>query len=275
MPGEENVLSTVFGGVSIGCWIVVYSPQIIENYRLKSGEGLSVLFVVVWLLGDLCNLIGAIIAGLIPTVIILALYYTVCDIILLFQIYFYRWEKRRSDRRATSPDGVTEESPLVGHTREGNVDPNHQRLHWLFAQYAGGFLFVLATGIVSWWISARPGGTPQKPSEPGASELTIQLIGWTSAILYLGARVPQIFKNFETKCEGLSPGLFIFAITGNATYALSITTASMQRDYLVRNGSWLAGSALTIFFDVFVLCQFFYYRSRPSRECGHGVITEL
>ena len=54
--------------------IVVYSPQIVENYRLKSGEGLSVLFVVIWLLGDLCNLIGAVMAGLLPTVIILAIY---------------------------------------------------------------------------------------------------------------------------------------------------------------------------------------------------------
>lgn len=54
--------------------IVVYSPQIYENYTLKSGEGLSVLFVIVWLLGDLTNLIGAVLGGLLPTIIILALY---------------------------------------------------------------------------------------------------------------------------------------------------------------------------------------------------------
>ena len=41
---------------------------------LQSGEGLSVLFVVIWLLGDFSNLTGAIIAGLLPTVIILAVY---------------------------------------------------------------------------------------------------------------------------------------------------------------------------------------------------------
>jgi solute carrier family 66 (lysosomal lysine-arginine transporter), member 1 len=50
----------------------------LQNYQLKSGEGLSVLFVVVWLLGDLCNLFGAILAGLLPTVIILALYVSIC-----------------------------------------------------------------------------------------------------------------------------------------------------------------------------------------------------
>jgi solute carrier family 66 (lysosomal lysine-arginine transporter), member 1 len=54
--------------------IIVYSPQILENYRLKSGEGLSVLFVVIWLLGDIANLVGAEMAGLLPTVIVLALY---------------------------------------------------------------------------------------------------------------------------------------------------------------------------------------------------------
>jgi hypothetical protein len=52
----------------------VYSPQILENYRLKSGEGLSVGFVFVWLLGDIFNLAGALMAGLLPTVIILAVY---------------------------------------------------------------------------------------------------------------------------------------------------------------------------------------------------------
>lgn len=54
--------------------IVVYSPQLYENYTLQSGEGLSVLFVVIWILGDLSNLAGAILAGLLPTVIILGLY---------------------------------------------------------------------------------------------------------------------------------------------------------------------------------------------------------
>jgi PQ loop repeat len=53
---------------------VVYSPQIIENYRRKSGEGLSVPFVLIWLTGDLFNVVGAVMAGLIPTVIILGLY---------------------------------------------------------------------------------------------------------------------------------------------------------------------------------------------------------
>lgn len=57
--------------------IIVYSPQIYENYSRKSGEGLSVAFVITWLLGDLFSLAGAIIAGLIPTVILLACYVSI------------------------------------------------------------------------------------------------------------------------------------------------------------------------------------------------------
>lgn len=77
-------------------------------------------------------------------------------------------------------------------------------------------------------------------------------------------------KNMTTRCEGLAPGLFLFAILGNGTYALSIVVASMERNYLIRNASWLAGivstygtkgddvltdavgSALTIFLDLIV-----------------------
>jgi hypothetical protein len=56
---------------------VVYSPQIIENYQLKSGEGLSIAFVLIWLLGDLCNLAGARMAHLQSTIVILAAYVSI------------------------------------------------------------------------------------------------------------------------------------------------------------------------------------------------------
>ena len=82
-------------------------------------------------------------------------------------------------------------------------------------------------------------------------------------------------KNTSTRCEGLSPGLFIFTILGNATYTASILVVGLDRQHLIVNASWLAGmlggnhrnsigglgltaclcfvgSALTIFLDLFV-----------------------
>lgn len=54
--------------------MVVFTPQIYENYSLQSGEGLSLVFIVTWVIGDFCNLVGAVLGGLLPTMVILALY---------------------------------------------------------------------------------------------------------------------------------------------------------------------------------------------------------
>lgn len=65
------------GYMSLACWIVVYSPQMWENYQLKSGEGLSVSFIILWLLGDITNALGGLMAKLLPTVVILAVYVSI------------------------------------------------------------------------------------------------------------------------------------------------------------------------------------------------------
>lgn len=230
--------------MSIACWVVVFSPQIYENYFLQSGEGLSLIFVVTWLVGDLFNLVGAVWGGLLPTMIILALYYVICDSILLMQIYYYRRKRRRllSDER----------QPLLP-----SNNPETISAALLLVRYTGALLFVVAVGVVAWWI-----GEIQQidPTPPPSSRLEIHILGWTSAVLYLVARIPQIFKNPKTRCEGLSPALFFFSMFGNVTYSLSICSESMDREYLLTNASWLAGSALTVFLDAIVLCQIFYYR---------------
>ncbi|RMD40669.1 hypothetical protein DV735_g4476, partial [Chaetothyriales sp. CBS 134920] len=83
-------LSGICGSVSIACWVVVFSPQIIENFRRSSADGLSIVFLVVWLVGDVFNIIGAILQGVLPTMIILAVYYSLADIVLILQVFYYR-----------------------------------------------------------------------------------------------------------------------------------------------------------------------------------------
>ncbi|TFK52372.1 hypothetical protein OE88DRAFT_1657599 [Heliocybe sulcata] len=192
--------------------------------------------------------------------------------ILLFQIYYYRWNSKREGRSMladVAPDVTTvgEETPLLSDTREGpREEPSISRE---FFKYAGAVLFVFATGVAAWWISSVLNKVKDTPGRSDDRlEWRSQILGWTSAALYIGARIPQIFKNLKTRCEGLSPFLFLFSITGNATYTLSICAASMDPKYLLKNAGWLAGSSLTIFLDVFVLCQFFYYRSveRGNRQ---------
>lgn len=62
-------VSQILGSVSIATWVVVFSPQIIENFRRGSAEGLSIVFIVVWLAGDVFNILGAVLQGVLPTMV--------------------------------------------------------------------------------------------------------------------------------------------------------------------------------------------------------------
>jgi hypothetical protein len=46
-----------------------YSRQLLENYRRKSGDGLSMTFLVIWLAGDVFNLLGVIMQNLLVTMV--------------------------------------------------------------------------------------------------------------------------------------------------------------------------------------------------------------
>jgi hypothetical protein len=81
----------------------------------------------------------------------------------------------------------------------------------------------------------------------------------------VASRIPQIFKNRQTKCEGLSLALFVFSVAGNLTYCASILTKSTRKEYVVENMSWLVGSLGTVFLDFIVLGQFVYYRDQRDK----------
>jgi solute carrier family 66 (lysosomal lysine-arginine transporter), member 1 len=271
--------------------VVVYSPQLYENYVLQSGEGLSVAFVLIWLVGDLCNLSGAILAHLLPTVIILALYvsppdlqvsrkideiyssfkYSLCDLLLLLQIYYYRWKGSKAYSQERQQE---ERAPLLSENRGSqNIESGTK----ILLRYMGCLVFVFAVGVIAWWISSSMHQRPPEPPRDRSKSLTwaIQILGWTSAILFVSSGITSdtsayhgnswvqefhrsvecmnvismvqiltfrfLAKNFQTRCEGLTPALFFFAMFGNITYALSICAKSMEKSYLITNASWLAG----------------------------------
>ena len=118
---DLTALSGICGSISIACWVVVFSPQIIENFRRSSAEGLSVAFIVIWLAGDIFNILGAILQGVLPTMIILAIYYTLADIVLILQVFYYRGftlSDAAQSKPATTTNGhiesqSTETQPLL------------------------------------------------------------------------------------------------------------------------------------------------------------------
>lgn len=58
-----------------------------------------------------------------------------------------------------------------------------------------------------------------------SSEFAGRILSWISTLLYLGSRLPQIYKNaIRRSTSGLSPTLFIAAFCGNFFYSTSLLT---------------------------------------------------
>ncbi|KAI4195222.1 MAG: hypothetical protein LQ346_003499 [Caloplaca aetnensis] len=195
-----------YRSISIACWIVVFSPQIIENFRRQSAEGLSVVFIIIWLLGDVFNILGAVLQSVLPTMIILAVYYTFADIILLGQCFYYRGftlsdaQPPSSDEEAIV-DEVTEETPLVPHedgnarraTRPTAADADQQRRSSSFSSFHSRLNQVDATHLSpatpflgSAKSTAIPPATPLKSS---SSALRTSLLNTAALFVVCAAGV--------------------------------------------------------------------------------------
>ncbi|GAA5879023.1 hypothetical protein JCM16303_001271 [Sporobolomyces ruberrimus] len=277
-------LANTVGWMSLMAWILVYSDPIILCFKQKSGEGLSVIFLLIWLVGDLTNLLGSLWQGLIPTVIILAIYYTACDCILIFQKYYYRRLRKThpelyapltpsvpSTPTHPHPTHENENTPLLSafsaHSpSEKALSPALQRAKDLL-EYTLGFVLVVGVGIAAWFAGK---GVGKEGRIEEVWDTKAQIVGWISAFLYLGSRLPQLALNRKTKCEGLSLLMFCFAVIGNITFVASILLTSMSLQHILVNAPWLLGSGGTIFLDFLVLGQFTYYakerRLRDERE---------
>ena len=92
----------------------MFTPQILENFRRHSATGLSLVFIIVWLLGDVFNILGAILQGVLPTMTILAVYYTFADLVLLGQCFYYRgWTLSDYPTEEAIEEEEEEERPLL------------------------------------------------------------------------------------------------------------------------------------------------------------------
>ncbi|KAI0054157.1 hypothetical protein FA95DRAFT_1480159 [Auriscalpium vulgare] len=82
--------SDVTGYLSMLCWLGAQFPQVLENIRRQSVEGLALPFLANWLAGDLTNLLGCILTHQLPFQTWLATYFCFVDFSLLSQYFYYR-----------------------------------------------------------------------------------------------------------------------------------------------------------------------------------------
>jgi len=192
---------------------------LVENYRQGNAEGLSLAFLTVWFIGDLANFFGAIWAGLVPTVIALAIYFCIADAVLITQVLYYNYVNSRKsspqevvDGDAESPNqpllgrGSSSDMGLPGSRRRSSV--SQKRRDSTIAALAlpvipeeGGnarewvkntlcVLAVCAIGTAGWAIAFKAGAW--KPTlgeidkDTTHTNVGAEILGYLSALAYLG-----------------------------------------------------------------------------------------
>ncbi|OKL58811.1 hypothetical protein UA08_05630 [Talaromyces atroroseus] len=299
----REAASGVLGSVSLTCWIFLLVPQLIENYRYGSAEGLSMAFLFVWFVGDVTNLVGGLWAQLVPVVLAIAVYFCIADGVLISQCLYYnihnaRREQQQHQRRDSAHsalDSPTPTTPLLGRRFSDELSNSRRRRSSADIQRRASYpdstlakiveesesgtkawlknvfsvLAIVAIGAGGWGIAWQAGlWKPAPVVHDGNNHIApgAQFLGYFSAICYLGARLPQIYKNYSEKsCEGLSLLFFILSLLGNLSYGAGILAHSTEKEYFLNNLPWLIGSLGTMFEDVTIFVQFRIY-ARPALD---------
>lgn len=95
LPTPLALISSVLGTLSIVSWLFAQLPQIYKNYQLQSTSGLSLFFLVIWCLGDVSNLLGALFTRQAGWQVVVASYYVLVDVALVTQFFWYTHYKAR------------------------------------------------------------------------------------------------------------------------------------------------------------------------------------
>lgn len=174
---------------------------------------MSFLFLLVWFVGDIANLIGGLWAGLVPVVIAIAVYFCFADTIMISQVLYYKTQSARI-RRHSSVDTHDPTTPLLGrhpsdplayasttttttipdNTEEADAalakvveEGRSGRSAWL--KNVGSVLGIFVIGTVGWTLAWQTGTWAPAPQVPdGESHVApgAEVLGYFSAVCYLG-----------------------------------------------------------------------------------------
>ncbi|XP_017899945.1 PREDICTED: lysosomal amino acid transporter 1 homolog isoform X2 [Capra hircus] len=217
-------------------------------------QALSLWFLLGWIGGDSCNLIGSFLADQLPLQTYTAVYYVLADVLMLSLYFYYKFKKRPSPWSAPINSlllfilGVACTTPLLRSAGSGAAPREVFRGRTL--------------------LSVEPGNKPFTEKE-----VIGFAIGSVSSALYLFSRLPQIRTNFLRKStQGISYSLFALVMLGNTLYGLSVLLKNPEEgqsegSYVLHHLPWLVGSLGVLLLDTIISVQFFLYRhSAPSSE---------
>lgn len=115
-------LSELLGYASIACWLGAQFPQVMENHKRQSCEGLALPFLCNWMLGDFSNLVGCLLTHQLPFQTYLASYFCLVDCSLLAQYFYYG-----GGPETLSEAYVRTRSRTISTARRRSLDASHYR----------------------------------------------------------------------------------------------------------------------------------------------------
>ncbi|XP_066295863.1 lysosomal amino acid transporter 1 homolog isoform X3 [Branchiostoma lanceolatum] len=206
--GPKEYSGFILGLVSILCWIVVSLPQLYKGWKNGNADtALSLPFLLLWLFGDTANLIGCVLTGQLPIQLYTAIYYVFMDCLMITQWFHCLIKNRRKNNSLAVPAG------------EDFTVNNGAVLSCCLMLSLNSLVFSLfpwQQDVAMTTIKHSSGRSLlNHPIFPDVESDVGYAIGIVSSILYLGSRMPQIYKNWKRKStEGLSIwmfSLFMFA----------------------------------------------------------------
>ncbi|KAM4610331.1 lysosomal amino acid transporter 1 homolog [Polymixia lowei] len=258
----RDMASVFLGLLSIVCFMVSSLPQYYSSCKTGNMDSaLSIWFLLLWLGGDTCNLVGSFLADQLPIQSYTAVYYVLADLLMLAMYFHYKGRNRMLDsRRVINVVGV---AVILGFTAHHTSFPGSAPQPEVMTSGLKGRALLSTSDVGTFNIQAF-----------STKEIIGFSIGSVSSLLYLCSRLPQMYTNFKRKStEGVSYFLFALVILGNTTYGLSVLLKNPEQgqgegSYIIHHLPWLIGSLGTLSLDLMISFQFLIYRNAPLQRDG-------
>lgn len=240
------ILSIVFGILSNIVWSIVFIPQFLKNIKNKDANAISYYMILFILIGNTLSYLSAHGKNLSYIIVYGSFYHILLTSSLLIQWIYYKVKNNEIFY-------IDNQDYFYLNTHEFNNIYILKKIIKIRKVYIS---LIFITCLLTIKIT----------SDILNNIVFYNIIGWTSTILFISARIPQILLNSSRKTtDGLSITSFILITIANILFLISLmiriidSDIDNKKEYLFQNLQWLTGCTVTVIFDAIIFAQYYRY----------------